>query len=218
MPLEKEKHVKLIYISPLSLISNAIRYSKATWDKSDTDGFTIGEKDLDLIKRVGFNMNHKSVLEQSTITYDLKCSTKCLLELERHRVGVSMTVTSSRYALDKVQIEFEPTGNPRVDAIIENYVKRIEYALEKDYGSNDELAMALPQAFYYTLQLSFNLRSLIEFLKLRLSGAAHKTIRKVAVGLCDELPHDWFELIMLDKVINKHYFGKYNDEYRKKQI
>jgi len=80
--MKTKQSVKLIYASPLWLISNGIHYSHDNHDKSDTDIETcnklktwqeqvefIGEKDYDLIKRVAFNMLHLSTSEHSMFIF-----------------------------------------------------------------------------------------------------------------------------------------------------
>jgi len=190
------KKVKLKHITPLILISQGIRYSRSTHPKSDSyNNMKIGEKDLDLIKRIAFDKNHGSVLEHSMIVFDIICSAKCLLELSRHRTGVSMTVTSSRYALRKIEIEYEQTGNMAVDLAMSNSFDSIKKLLKNKNNKLDDISMALPASFYYSLQLTFNLRSLIHFLKLRLDKSAHYTIRNVAKEMLKKLPNDYKELL-----------------------
>jgi len=226
--VEKEKNVKLIYSSPLWLIANGIRYSHNNHHLSDTektrkefiaktiseDGYVnmsevnnlIGEKDFNLIKKVGFHMNHSSTLEHSLIVFDVKLSTKALLEWTRSRIGVAYTVTSSRYALDTMGIELEPTGDIKVDKILKQIKQLIDETMigskKKDF---DKLAMLLPQAFYYKMQVSFNLRSLVHFLELRTNKSAHITIRKLAFQMIDELPNDYRELVLENEKIRKNY-------------
>jgi flavin-dependent thymidylate synthase len=209
--------VKLIYNSPLNLISNAIRYSHNNHDKSDTKQIgkdnTIGSKDYDLIKRIGFHMNHSSTLEHSLIVFDVKTTTKFLLEESRHRIGISQTVTSSRYALDIIDIEYEPTRKQDVNEMIERHIEDIKNMLDKykdekgkiKKSDMDDIAMSLPQAFLYKLQLTFNLRSLVHFLELRLNSSAHYTIRKIAYEIINELPNDYRKLIFENQKIKKDY-------------
>jgi len=221
------KQVRVVYVSPMYYISRGTRYSHATHELSDTlidtssdCKYPIGDKDYDLVRRIGVHMNHESVLEHSLLIFDVKMSTKALLEESRHRIGVSQTVTSSRYALRKVNILFEKTKNPIVNSLLKDIKKLITDVLtqyDKKDVSDDDLAMALPQSFIYELQLTFNLRSLRHFLHLRLPKSAHRTIRKVAVNILDELKNkheDYFKLLMEDENIKKHYYAKYNDEFR----
>ena len=61
----------------------------------------VGEKDYNLIKRVGFKFKHESVLEHSLIVYEFEASRALLQELSRSRIGVSLTIKSSRYTIKK---------------------------------------------------------------------------------------------------------------------
>ncbi len=197
--------VKLHFVSPLYLISNAIRYSHGTWDKSDTKTKHIGEKDFSLIQKVGFHDNHSSVLEHSMITFDVELSTKGLLEYSRHRIGTGTTVTSTRYALNKIPIKTEKIGNEYLDNLVDQYVKNIQNAIDTKKGTMDELAMTLPQNYMYKMQLTFNIRSLSHFLRLRLHKSAHITIRSMALEMFEELPKEYQELLLCDKKILEYY-------------
>ena len=166
----------------------------------------IGYKDLNLIKKIGFHMNHSSTLEHSLLVFDVHLSTKALLEWTRHRIGIGYTVTSSRYALDSMGIEFELTGDEDVDEILSQLnvliKNRLKNASKKEF---DKIAMALPQAFMYKMQVSFNLRALVQFLELRTSPSAHITIRKLAVEIIKILPLEYKELILENNTILKNY-------------
>jgi len=226
--MKTKQSVKLIYSSPLWLIANGIRYSHNNHNKSDTDDAKkqyinnniiengdynynvaeniIGKKDFNLIKRIGFHMNHSSVLEHSLIVFDIKLTQKALLEFTRHRIGISYTVTSSRYALDSMGIEFEPNEDMSVDLVLKQLKENIEDIMfNKSKKDFDSIAELLPQAFIYSMQVSFNLRSLVHFLQLRINKSAHRDIRLIAKMIIDELPNDYKELVLLDDKIKKHY-------------
>ena len=162
----------------------------------------IGHKDLELIKRVGFKYKHESVLEFGQIVFHVAMSQKALLEESRHRIGLSQTVTSSRYALRKIDIQMEPTHDEEIDKDLEVIKQIIEKHL-KDKKSLDKVSKLLPQAFIYTMQLQFNLRSLLHFLRLRLSPDAHIDIRSVAYMMFKELPIEYKELVLCDEQIAK---------------
>lgn len=188
--------VRLSFYTPLSLISGGTRYSHDTRSKSDTkDVNKIGKKDMSLAKRVAFGYNHNSVLEHSLIVFDVKASSKFLLELSRHRVGVSMTVKSSRYTLRKSALEYEKTNYEKIDKVLEQLINNINELLKDKDLPLDEIAMLLPQAYLYDLQLTFNLRSLNHFFVLRLSKSAHRTIRDIAFSMFISLPEDYKELL-----------------------
>jgi len=221
--MKTKQRVKLIFTSPLWLISNGIRFSHDNHNQSDTIYFSeenktvysscikIGKKDFNLIKKIGFVHFHQSVLEHSLIVFDVHMTTKSLLEESRSRIGVSQTVTSSRYALDLIDIEREPTGDSKLDEFNEKYrLELIELidSYRNDKGrifkkDMDRLSLSLPQWFIYKMQLSFNLRSLVGFLKLRLGSEVHINIRQIAYMLFKELPDDYKELVLADKDIAK---------------
>lgn len=201
-------NTKLIFSTPLTLISNATRYPHNNHNKSDSSDLQIiGEKDLDLIKRVAFGRNHSSVLEHSMITFDIKGSTKFLLELSRHRIGVSMTVRSSRYSLRKSEIEYEKTGLDIIDQTMSDYYDKINELLKDKSIPLDKIAMMLPQSYLYNLQLTFNIRSLVNFFKLRMNKSAHSSIRKIAYDMFTVLPKEYHDLLFSDKVIKKLILG-----------
>jgi flavin-dependent thymidylate synthase len=190
--------VKLVSATSLVHIANAIRFSRATHKKSDSEGDILGDKDLMLIRKIAFGKNHSSVLEHSMIIFNVNCSAKCLLELSRHRIGVSMTVTSSRYALRKIQLKYEKTRNQKVNAIMNITFNAISALLEDKDISLDDISMALPASFIYNMQLTFNLRSLLAFLKLRLDASAHYSINDIANKMLESLPIDYKNVMLGD--------------------
>jgi len=220
--MKTKQKVKLKYYTPIKYISEAIRYSHSNHHLSDTEkteilkmfyeGYeccedfvnVIGDKDFDLIKRIGFKHKHESVLEFGTFIFDVKLSTKALLEESRHRISVSKTVTSSRYALNKIDILFEPTDDKDIDKDMKKWKKKIIKRLNQNKPL-DKVAEMLPQAFIYSMQWQFNLRSLLHFLRLRLTREAHRDIRLIAFMLINELPEKYKELVMLDDEISLNY-------------
>ena len=235
--MQTKQSVKLTSASPLWLVSNAIRYSHNTHDKSDMSednkclkcgsemnkyyaeecpvlmcrscyftqiGLTpIGPKDFDLIKRVGFKHKHESVLEFAQIVFDVAMTQKALLEESRHRIAVSQTVTSSRYALKKIDIIMDTSYDEEIDEDLEIIRQMVVKHLNNNKAL-DKVSKLLPQAFIYTMQLQFNLRSLLSFLRLRLSKDAHIDIRLVAYMMFLSLTDDYKELVLCDEVIASH--------------
>jgi len=212
--METKQSVKLKYATPVKYISEAIRYSHSNHNLSDTEKAececdedcinVIGEKDFALIKRVGIKMKHSSVLEFGTFIFDVDLSTKALLEESRHRIGISKTVTSSRYALNKIEIIFEPTDDKDIDDDLEWWRHQIKMRITQNKPL-DKVSKMLPQAFIYSMQWQFNLRSLLHFLRLRLTKEAHIDIRIIALMIVDELPDKYKELVMLDEKIKENY-------------
>jgi thymidylate synthase (FAD) len=213
---------KLTYITPLWVIAKGIRYSHNNHEKSDSFNEKIGQKDFELIKRVGFKLKHQSVLEHSLIVYDIECSRALLQELVRHR-HQSLTVKSSRYTLKELlKIPGEDinnievfdrflvlTGNEAIDNYNRQQLRALYEAYNKHYVKTNDIAKySIPEAFKTSLQLSLNLRSLLNLLKLRLSKDALWEFRELAKEMFEVLPGDYKELILEDEDIKKELEGK----------
>ena len=176
----------------------------------------LGPKDFALIKRVGFKHKHESVLEFAQLVFHVDMTQKALLEESRHRIAISQTVTSSRYALNKIDIKLDTSYDKEIDEDL-NIIKQM---ITKHLNNNkplDKVSKLLPQAFIYTMQLQFNLRSLLNFLRLRLAKDAHIDIRLVAYMIFSSLTDEYQELILCDEVIKSH-IDKIKDENLKQYI
>jgi len=93
--------VELLQHGSLEVCAHAIRTCWQSFDKSD-DG---GEKDKDLIHRVGNKFKHASTLEHLTYTFYISDISRALLqELARHRMA-SPSVKSTRYTLKELKNE-----------------------------------------------------------------------------------------------------------------
>lgn len=199
--------VELLHYTPLVVVESAIRTCWDSFDKSDSDleTYTIGEKGLDLIDRVGNKSKHKSVLEHAVQTFRVSgISRAVLIELTRHRM-CSYSVMSTRYTLHKYlskEEEFKGledkeraskylvfTGVDKVDLCsikaLENLRKTIKESRESNDVklSNDEVKYMLPEAFKTELVLTINLRSLQNLIELRSSLSALEEIRELAFKL-----------------------------------
>lgn len=198
-------NIKLLHYSPLWLASNAIRMSHDNHDKSDTihddeygtlqSGSLIpceaGDKDKELIERVGNKFKHKSVLEQLVYWFDIDgISRACLQELARHRTA-RLTVKSTRYTLHKIK----DTDNlmdylvPITEEIDLCNIVSLKALLESS-SSNDKAKYMLPEAFKTKLQWQIDGRNLQNFLALRTSKDALWEIRELAKNIFDSLPEE----------------------------
>ncbi len=93
--------VDLLQHSSLEVCAHAIRTCWQSFDKSD-DG---GEKDKELINRVGNKFKHASTLEHLSYTFYISGISRALLqELSRHRMA-SPSVKSTRYTLKELKEE-----------------------------------------------------------------------------------------------------------------
>ena len=226
--------VKVIYTSPLLLVSNGIRMSHDNHELSDSNKQTIGSKDYGLIKRVGFKLKHESVLEHSLLVFEFTISRALLQELSRHRIGVSPTVKSTRYTLAKDLKHEKPFLDSLGNIQKDTYVRASKYVYltgtDADYAivqaldnvrwlvqnrklGNDVIKYALPEAFLTKGQWSFNLRSLLHLLRLRTSDDVLFEFRTLCVDIIDSLDEDLKKLILTDEKIKENY-EKYKKDHR----
>lgn len=178
---------KLLNYTSLTLASNAIRQSHDNQNLSDSMGDLIGDKDRALIDRVGNKMKHSSTLEFLNYVWEVEMSTKTLLAFTRHRIGISMTIRSTRYTTQKNKGKHQVQYTDKTKDYLERIMDIVNEAIE-DGLNNDEISLLLPQGYIYKGQIQFNARSLQHFFKLRTKSDAHFQIRELAFNLFDSLP------------------------------
>ncbi|HIP11623.1 MAG TPA: FAD-dependent thymidylate synthase [Arcobacter sp.] len=114
--------VDLLQHSSIEICAHAIRTCWQSFDKSD-DG---GEKDRDLIDRVGNKFKHASTLEHLTYTFYISDVSRALLqELARHRMA-SPSVKSTRYTLKELKDEETFTNGMSMLELKETYTNASE--------------------------------------------------------------------------------------------
>jgi thymidylate synthase (FAD) len=191
--------VKLLHYTPLEVCAHAIRTCWQSFDKGDKGG----EKDKQLIERVGNKYKHSSTLEHLVYTFYIQGISRALLqELARHRMA-SLSVKSTRYTLKELK-DTEPfdendfkgaskyivlTGNKLVDKMSIKALNNLQYVL-KEGISNDIAKFCLPECYKTELTWSINARSLQNFLTLRSSKSALWEIRDLAFKVFENLPDD----------------------------
>ncbi len=191
--------VTLLHHTPLIVCANAIRTCWQSFDKSDNGG----EKDKELIDRVGNKFKHASTLEHLYYNFYIKGISRALLqELARHRMA-SLSVKSTRYTLKELKNEIEFTLKDidrakkylvftNVAIVDEMSIKALEN-LRKVLAqgiSNDKAKYCLPESYKTELTWSINARSLQNFISLRSSKSALWEIRELASKIYDALPED----------------------------
>ncbi len=174
--------ITLMHHTPLDICSFAIRTCWQSFKNSDGGG----DRDRELIERVGNKYKHSSTLEHLVYTFYIKGISRALLqELSRHRVA-SLSVKSTRYTLKELKAEEQFSFNEldRVDKYIvltsSDDVNRASIealnrlqSLLKSGISNDIAKYALPESYKTELTWTINARSLQNFLKLRTSKSAY---------------------------------------------
>lgn len=220
-------NVKVRYATPLWVCSEATRQCWNSRDKSDTifyndnKSLVTGQRDKELIDRIGNQNKHKSVLEHIIFTFDISNVSRALLqELSRHRIA-SPSVKSTRYTLKELRNETKfvkglsysdsrdkyigivRTGaKERASKYIvmteddsvnfNNIVKLDMLRVSIQRGiSNDIAKYELPECYKTSLTWTINARSLQNFLILRSSKHALKEIRVLANMMFNELPYEY---------------------------
>jgi thymidylate synthase (FAD) len=185
--------VELLQYSSLEVTAHAIRTCWQSFDKSDEGG----EKDKDLINRVGNKFKHSSTLEHLTYTFYISGVSRALLqELARHRMA-SPSVKSTRYTLKELKecgkIDYEKflvfTGVESVDKASCLALDNLQQIL-LDGVANDKAKYCLPESYKTELTWSINARSLQNFISLRSTKAALWEIRELAIALYNILPDE----------------------------
>jgi len=191
--------ITLLHYTPLVVCANAIRTCWQSFDKSDGGG----EKDKELIDRVGNKFKHASTLEHLVYTFYIQGISRALLqELARHRMA-SLSVKSTRYTLKELKNEtpFTIEDKERAekylvltheDIVDEMSIKALEnlrQVLVKGI-SNDKAKYCLPEAYKTELTWTVNARSLQNFISLRSDKSALWEIQHLARALYNHLPQD----------------------------
>ena len=191
--------ITLLQHTSLEICASAIRTCWQSFDKSDAGG----EKDRELIDRVGNRYKHSSTLEHLVYTFYIKDISRALLqELARHRMA-SLSVKSTRYTLKELKKE-QPfltsmcqraqkylvlTGNKLVDEMSIKALENLRIVLSKGI-SNDKAKYCLPESYKTELTYTINARSLQNFLTLRSDKSALWEMRDLAKELYNSLPED----------------------------
>lgn len=186
--------VTLLHHTPLHIVAGAIRTCWASQAKSDSTSDTCGPEDRALIDRIGNKAKHESVKNHMTYNFFFEgITTKTLLALTRHDVGVEFSVQSTRYTTKKAvknnTASYTLSKSDRVNSYLEQINKMIIDCVENN-EANDEISMLLPQAWHYNLTCSMSLTAVQHFLKLRLKPDAHWDIRDLANNILATIPKD----------------------------
>lgn len=184
-------HVELLHSTPQFVLDKAITVTTSTRDKIDNVS-----KLYPMLIREG----HLSVFEHISYTFDVKGVTRDLLqELARHRIGVSLSVKSTRYTLKKDMIHERTKVLDLIpDESIRKHFRKVYKYLDtqKESYPNDVLKYLLIGGYETDLVITVNARSLFHLLELRLSKRAL-------------LEFQVFAKKLLDLVSQEHTFWEY---------
>lgn len=191
--------ITLNHYTPLLICADAIRTCWQSFDKSDEGG----EKDKELIDRVGNKFKHASTLEHLVYNFYIEGVSRALLqELARHRMA-SLSVKSTRYTLKELKNEnsftckdveraskyLVLTGVEMVDEMSLKALENLRLVLVEGI-SNDKAKYCLPESYKTELTWTVNARSLQNFLTLRSDKSALWEIQNLSHALYDALPEE----------------------------
>lgn len=192
--------ITLLNYTPINVCSHAIRTCWQSFERGDNGG----QKDVELIDRVGNKNKHSSTLEHLYYNFYIQGISRALLqELARHRIA-SLSVKSTRYTLKELKNEAEfnigdfenagryivLTGNELVDNASIKALNNLREILASTTTSLDIVKYCLPECYKTELTWSVNARSLQNFLSLRSSKSALWEIRNLAHAIYEALPHE----------------------------
>lgn len=190
-------------------LSNAVIGARTCYDSFSKGGNydiatdDITEADKGLLNTLINIKKHSSISEHILYIFNIKgISRLCNMELTRHRIA-SYSVKSSRFTLKSLAKEemFEVGDKKRASKYINltnDYT--IDYysiqALENlrvaviSGVKNDIAKYCLPECWKVDLVWTINMRSLMNFLELRLAKGAHFEIRELANHILKEIPQE----------------------------
>ena len=188
MKIKLQDHLKL---------SNAVEAARVCYNsfhlggnyESPTDDITIEDKKL--INRLIHQHHHYSIARHIKYVFEVEgISTKSLLALSRHQIGVDLSVKSSRFCkLDKFGSDYTKTKNQKVNMLIEKHIKEIIELNENNSISAEDLAYLYPQAMQYDLRMTMNPQSLQHFFDMRGTHTkANFDIQELATKLNEAIP------------------------------
>jgi thymidylate synthase (FAD) len=208
--------VTLLHYTPLWVAAHAIRTCWQSFDKSDNGG----EKDKELIDRVGNKYKHASTLEHLVYTFYIQGISRAVLqELARHRMA-SLSVKSTRYTLKELKNEepflFLPNDLERAGKYVvmtgDEYVDKASMLALNDVRnalvegkSNDIVKYILPESYKTELTWTVNMRSLQSMLGLRLNKSALWEFQDLCCQIVQALPKE--HLFLVEDTIKEQIKG-----------
>lgn len=210
--------VTLLHHTPLSIAVIAARTCWDSFNKGgsyECPSDTLVEADKELLKRLLLKMNHASISEHCNYSFNIEGLPRfVLIELTRHRL-CSYSVKSTRYtlkeltdeesffrweedivdgiehlklAVDSDRVEKYVDINPKLNLINQTRnLEQLRLAVQESKNL-DDIKYLVPESYLTNLVWTINIRSLRNFLHLRLSKAAHYKIRELAELIYDAIP------------------------------
>jgi len=137
------------------------------------------------------NKGHESVLEHASMSVMIITDRGITHEIVRHRIGCSYSQESTRYVKYDGDMEVMDQGDIKMFDAFESSILHAERSYADMIAAGDKAQIArsiLPNALKADIGMTANFKAWRHFLKLRLSPAAHPSIRKISRDIYDLLP------------------------------
>jgi thymidylate synthase, flavin-dependent len=207
--------VTLLHHTPLSI---AVTAARTCWDSFSKGGNyecpsdTLVEADIALLDKLVHKEQHLSITEHIVYSFNIEGLPRyALQELCRHRLA-SYSVKSTRYTLKELANEkpFVEGDMNKLDYLVYDWTRAAKYInLEEPFNptlqvvqlellrqavketkSLDDVKDLVPESYLTNLVWTINVRSLRNFLHLRLSKSAHFKIRQLAELVYNAIPEE----------------------------
>jgi len=138
---------------------------------------------------------HMSVTEHASITFSIRdISRSCSHQIVRHRIGVAISQMSMRYTRIGDAEEIVIPASIENAGLTDLYLKMVglchgtyQAMINEQKIPMEDARMVLPIGTKTEIVMTFDIRSLIHFLQLRLSKHAQWEIRKLANKMLKEV-------------------------------
>ncbi len=146
-----------------------------SWDKSDSNGDVIGEKDLELaLKLIKGGSEHRKFLRYMTVTFDITAPLYFWKEFDTYKIGTTANSTSTMHKLHSNPITYEcfsieDSPKTQVLKLYLAYLEylRLEYLKTKDKKIWRELIQLLPSSWNQTRTVVLNFEVILNMLHQR---------------------------------------------------
>lgn len=186
------------------------------FDHSCYNDYILGPKDQTLIERI-IDHGHTSTLEHVSFNFQIKGISRLnLQELSRHRI-CSPSVKSTRYTLKELKKEdvfwrvvpskfsneydweraskyinlLPDIEDQEINIASIMALENLRKLIVSGKYSNDKVKYCLPECYKVDLIWTINVRSLRNFLQLRLAEQAHFEIRELAKLIEEAIPENY---------------------------
>ena len=170
-------------------------HALSAWTSTSRDLTDEKRERIPALLRMLATNNHHTPFEKSTLHFLCRVDTATHIHLLKHRIGVSINGESARYKELKEPTGYIPSDWPEVmryemdnhnSRCIRDYhdtILRLVAAGVDRKRAKESARFFLPYSNQLTLDISFNFRSFVHFIGLRLKPDAQLEVRELAENM-----------------------------------